>query len=537
MAHMTPAECMQALQELRTLDAESTRRELSAILNAVIDATPHSAAYLEALEALRSPLERVLSALVRQQNADTVARDVATKALQRITETWQKAGQAYACIGQDISIGASAEKHALLAQRRVAYRARAIMDFLRTRRAVPLGLWKALHESFADADARGFAYTRVPDSLNHAWQEQSAAEAHVTMLLVDLSNPFGRSPDELEKVWNWAQHFAPYCSLIADAGESDETRRTAYGVNLASDWGARPITLFEPAPSVRRFDGSQLAEQFRKITSRIKKGGSPGEFGLGEDIASDAATRLLMSLYRPWSRGSSGRRFARRHGGGQIELTGDWRAIGFYIAGKIFEPPKLNVSKKSSDDDIRLLTFGEQVTRIDLGDDEERRAIERTALRRGFVCTQWDILDQSIGGFRLRRQGSTERVEHRKLVAIRPSDSGTFLLGMISWVMYREDGSLEAGIKLLSGLPQVVAIRSVGLSKDRFDPSFQQAFGLSETPALKLPASLVLPAGYFQPFRVIELHDGTMRGYRLLELITRGADFDQVSYEGLSLAS
>jgi cyclic-di-GMP-binding protein len=106
-----------------------------------------------------------------------------------------------------------------------------------------------------------------------------------------------------------------------------------------------------------------------------------------------------------------------------------------------------------------------------------------------------------------------------------------YLLGTVSWVMYREDGSLEAGIKLLEGMPTAIAVRSVGAGKNQHDLTFQQAFQLAATPAINSPATLVLPAGYFQPFRAIEVFDDKLNSYHLLELVNRGANFDQATFE------
>ena len=57
------------------------------------------------------------------------------------------------------------------------------------------------------------------------------------------------------------------------------------------------------------------------------------------------------------------------------------------------------------------------------------------------------------------------------------------------------------------------------------------ALGLSAVPALNSQASLVLPAGYFKPKRVIEVYADTSSKVRLTQLIERGADFERVAYE------
>jgi hypothetical protein len=50
-------------------------------------------------------------------------------------------------------------------------------------------------------------------------------------------------------------------------------------------------------------------------------------------------------------------------------------------------------------------------------------------------------------------------------------------------------------------------------------------------PAVKSPATLVLPAGWFKPKRVLEVVGETPYKVRLTEVIERGSDFERVAYE------
>lgn len=534
MSHLTAVECLTALRDLRGKDSGTLQKEFDAMLDGLLHSLPPSRRHLEVLEAMREPLVRALTTLsLRYSDKPVAPESPENETLLEVSATWSKMAAAYASISQDTALGNSATTHALLAQRRTDCHVRAVLEYMRARRAAAPGLWAALHESLIDAEARGFAYTRAPDPLN-PWQAQSAAEAHTVALLIDLSSPFSRSPREFGQIWHCARHFAPYCRLLPEGSDADDGRRTAYGLNPHADQGLRPVATMSQLDGIRRFDSVQLADRFREVTARIRKRQSVAELDFDPSVEVEEAVRLLLGLYRPWARGSSGRRFTRRPGGGRAELTGDWKAIGFYISGKPFSQPSIFGAARSVVSDIRLLTFGERVT--DIAEDKAK-SVQHAAQHRGYFCTQWEILDQSLGGFRLRRCSSADRLEHRELIAIRPGDAKHYLLGAVSWVMYREDGTLEAGIKLLEGVPTAVAVRSVGAGKSQYDVTFQQAFHLSETPAIKSPATLVLPAGYFQPFRVIEMFDDKLRGYRLLELLHRGADFDQATFEPVNVAA
>ena len=44
------------------------------------------------------------------------------------------------------------------------------------------------------------------------------------------------------------------------------------------------------------------------------------------------------------------------------------------------------------------------------------------------------------------------------------------------------------------------------------------------------PATIVLPAGWFQTGRMIEFKDGTQKTAKLLNLLDRGSDFDRGTF-------
>lgn len=534
MSHLTAVECLAALRDLRGKDAEMLSGEFDSMLDGLLHSRPPAWQHLDVLETMREPLARALDTLSLRYAAKPVApASPENDTLLKVVSVWSRMADAYALIAQDTALGNSATTHALLAQRRTDCHVRSLVEYMRARRAAAPGLWAALHESLTDAEARGFAYTRATDPLN-PWRAQSAAEAHSVALLIDLSGPFGRSPREFEQIWYCARHFAPYCRLLPEEGHADDERQAAYGLDPQSDRGLRPMATMSRLEGVRRFDSTELAERFREVTTRIRQRQSVADLDLDPSVGVEEAVRLLLTLYRPWARGTAGRRFTRRPGKGQVELTGNWTAIGFYVSGKPFRQPGIFGAAGSIDNDMRLLTFGERVA--DVAQDPGAAA-QRVAEQRGYFCTQWEILDESLGGFRLRRRSSADRLEHRELIAIRPHDMKNYLLGMVSWVMYREDGSLEAGIKLLEGIPTGIAVRSLGAGKNEHDLAFQQAFQLPATPAIDSPATLVLPAGYFQPFRAVEVFDDELHSYRLLELVNRGADFDQATFEAVKVAA
>lgn len=534
MDFRTPAECLDHLKRLNPINVDEAQQTLSDMLEALLKETPAPNQYLEVLEAMRTHLDLIQSEVAKRYAAHPLPPDsVENQSFRKVVALWQLMAHSYAQITRrDAAAGTLDDQRSLLSQRRVFYSGQALLEYFRAHRAIPEGLWGELHESFSMAEAQGIARIRVSDPLNEVWRAQSATEAYISFLLVDLANPFGRGEREFTWVCRWAQRFAPYCTLQNPAESAEPVKPTTYGLDLAMDHGLRPIGLLTATnTTLRRFDGSRLAGQIQAVLTQFKQGVKPAALGLGEDCPVEASSRLLLSLYRPWGLASVGRRFPRRGCRGEAELTGDWLAIGFHVQGKLFEQPGGLATQRSLRSDITLLTFGERAAEVGAQDSEQQR--RREAAKLGFACEHWELLDQSVGGFRLRQLPPSERLEHRQLVGIRPPDGERFLLGLISWLMYRADGTLESGVSILNGLPKVVAVRQVGLNPGHRG-AYQQAFLLPEVPALKTPASLVLPGAWFQPHRVVEMHDGKQKQLRLTQLLTRGANFDQVSFETLN---
>jgi cyclic-di-GMP-binding protein len=528
MDYANPAACLDLLQKLHPVNIKATHATLASIVHGLRDAAPAPNQHFEVLEAAREMLAFTQGELARNYSAHPLPpNSEENQILLQVVRLWQTIAQSYAQIAQlDAREGTLEDQRALLAQRRVHYNGQALLEYFRAHRAVPTGLWAAVHASYADAVHAGLAKVRVADSLNEVWHAQSPLEAYVSILLVELANPFGRSERELHWVVRWAQRFAPYCAVD---DQIDAQKPTTYGVDLHGDQGLRPLGLLTRSPSLLRFDGSALATQIQAVLAQFKRGVKPASLGLGEDCPTDASARLLLSLYRPWGQAAAGRRFPRRNQAGTVEMTGDWLAIGLAVQGELFRQPQSEKPIRRLRDDMATITFGERVA---LADNAPLATQQRkqTGVHLGLDCERWTLLDQSVGGFRIEHPENPARFEHRQLVGLKPADGTRFLLATICWLMFRDDSTLEAGISVLPGDPRVVAVRQTNPQGPR-DP-YHQAFLLPAEPALKTGASIVLPGYWFQADRILELHEnGVTRELRLVRLLLRGANFDQCAFE------
>jgi hypothetical protein len=194
-------------------------------------------------------------------------------------------------------------------------------------------------------------------------------------------------------------------------------------------------------------------------------------------------------------------------------------AVHYYVSGRAFRQPDsaqlLNARQRDE-----IATFG----RISTREDEAYGAVH------GFQLEHWQLLDESALGLKMMRAAGNpgKRYTHGQLVAVRPGDAKGFMLGQVRWLSQSEEGDLYAGVRLLPGLPAAIAVRATGVNVR--DDRFVQAMSLTAVPALSSPPALVLPAGWYRPKRLIEVHIDATVQVELAEALERGSDFERVSY-------
>lgn len=522
-----PAACLSWLAGLNPTNVPEVHAALGAMLETLLLQPPLPARHLEVLEAARAAVEFVQNGLSQRYAArplPPVSQEDET--LRLVLELWQLLLKSYALVAQRSALDpAFVDKRPLLAHRRIYYHGAVIIEYFRARREIPIGMWSGLHRLYAAAEDWHVATVRVPEPLNETWRAQSCAEAYIAVLLIEAANPYGRTPREFGWILRWAQRFAPHCTIAADVNAD---ARSSYAVDLIADTALKPVGIAPPSPALRRVDSQRLAAHIQAIVAQFKRGATPASLGLGEDCVQPACARLLVSLYRPWGLAAAGRRFPRRNTEGTVQLAADMPSISFFIAGKPFEQPA-EVRAGTFRDTLSVYTIGEQV---DSADPSENELYARAA-QLGMVLEHWTVVDQSVAGFRIARDTSGSRVDHRQLVALRPFDGEAFLLAEISWLMYRGNGRLLAGLSMMPGVPQVVGVRQAVVKGGGVRENYHAGCILPAVPALKAEPSLILPAGWYQADKCIDVAGESVFQAKVLKLVGRGPNFDRVSFERL----
>ncbi len=192
----------------------------------------------------------------------------------------------------------------------------------------------------------------------------------------------------------------------------------------------------------------------------------------------------------------------------------------FHISGKAFSQPghATELSQRHRDE---IATFGHVSARHD----------EAYARTHGEALEEWQLRDESLSGLRMERAASATgaRFVHTQLLAVRPADAKSFLLGVIRWLRTDQNYNLHAGIRIIPGVPRPVAVRATGINAQA--EKYVPAIYCPPVAALASPACLILPPGWYRPKRVLEIYSESSESVRLASVIERGSDFERVAVE------
>ncbi|MCL6556707.1 MAG: hypothetical protein K6T56_10130 [Burkholderiales bacterium] len=400
---------------------------------------------------------------------------------------------------------------------------RQILEYHHAYQPVPEKLWREVHQTYALAEEEGVARQAVKDAQNPLFDISSVEAAYGAILLTALADPYHLTARQLAQIDRWLGKWAARVQVVKEKPQPlyPELRLSPITVDLAC--AAGPAMIEPPAPpaTLRYLDTNQLAVTLLKRIRHLRKGGSPGELDVGEDCVQPACEALLTMLYQQWCEPLPIRGYERRPGEAKAQVAFTIPAIHFYCNGEkpLRQPGEAPELSWQAMQDLQV--FGHVST----------HTAKLVASQRGYALETWRIVDESALGFRLAAEGvHGARIQQNQLVAVRPPDAKSFVLGEVRWLRYRPDGTLQMGIHSFPGIPVAVGVRPPVLIS-ALQAKYQPAFLLPEIPRLKVPASLILPLGWYSPNRPLELLFEDRLTVKLTGLLHHGSDFDRVTFE------
>ncbi len=495
---------------------------LIVFFDTLAEAPPAAITYLNLLEQARVPLCFVEEELAhRYVNKALPLGDVEEQAFQQVVTVWRKMAQAYA---QCAKLDADTDdpqyplRVALILHRCIYYTQMVIVEHLRARRELPTGIWLDLHGYYASAEEWGVATTPIVDSLDPLGRATHCMAAYAATLLIDLAGPYSLSVRDQSLVRRWAGQWG---ALVGVLGVHVGEPLPAFVVDLMQDTGLRPIAECLNTDNVRRLDTSRLAMALAQVRQQLSQRIPPSQIGLGEDCTAGQCRRLLDHLARPWTQARAGRKFRRQAASGVARVGAGFETMHFLISGQEFSQPE-NTKVYSRQEFDTLFVFRHM-------DDPSAKLQIRQAQSFSATPDNWEVVNQSANGFRLMRSMAGNKVAHGQLLAICPHDGERYFFAHVTWLMQDRSGSLVAGIAALPGLPQAIAARPLTGPEGRAD-MFSRAFLLPAIASVSTEATLVVPRGWYQAGRVLEIFDSASQRVELLHVLMEGPDFERVSF-------
>lgn len=450
---------------------------------------PVAATLLEELEALYEKASLPLAARARE--ALVLARDLAGEM----------------ATGYKIALAERASRRlpfggrrqlAMLVLRAMEYLALLVAAAYKSYTPVPVGTWRELHELFLHADAEGVLREEVD-----AETKATVFDAYAEALLLSLTDPYKLVQGELDRIRALAR---PLRGLATLGRERPATRPGGHFiVPCDTDKPPKPMLSANDdagGPNWRLLDTHGVVDKLRMRRQAMETGNvsatmtrSMGPEGLA----------LLGRLIALWGDPPK-RAFRRDPMDGTVAICVGLRAVSHFVA---FEP------RLDPEAETAALHKGITMPLVALPTDESSQAIP---------VFEWDVVNRSAGGLKVRRMGPTQQpISVGEVVGIKFMDRSRWTIGVARWITMFDEGGMEFGIQFLGSMATPVWVQPTITNSPQAKLGIMLALGDDATEV----DSLLTPPNTFSDLREFELdHEGTVSRVRAASLIEKTGRFE-----------
>ncbi len=377
----------------------------------------------------------------------------------------------------------------LVAEMRASYR---------TYAPVHAGVWKELHRLYLYAEQEGIA-AEIADAESKATIFDTYSEA----LLLALTDPYRLVPGEFERVLVQARGVRAGATLgqqrpatrpgghFLVACDTDRPPKPALSAN--DDTGGPNWRLFDASPIVDKLRARKLAVETGNVSSTMSKTVGP------EVLAT--ITRLIVLWGDPPKRAH--RRDAMDT---TVAICVGLKAIGHFVS------IAASVDAQAEADAIRK---GITIPLLAVPDDE---------ISKSMPVHEWDVVNQSAGGIKVRRTVATQQpIGVGEVLGIKAIGKPFWTVGVARWITALEDGGMEFGVQFFSPAACAVWIQPV------VSAGPQAKFGvlLADDDEASTGESLLTPPNTYSEMREFEIKgEGLVSRVRAAGLIEKTARFE-----------
>ncbi len=521
-------DCSVWLDALPVTNPATAQLQLRSQLDALARASLKPAVLVEILELLREQLAFVQGESAKKfvhralplAELELAARNNNLLLWQSFRTAWLVGVQSLLAGERDLKAQA-----AMVCHRALDAHVRMMIDAARTNVEAAAADWQMLHRIFRAAEMLEVAGEKLKDPLLSETPATTCMAVYSQPVLVTLGSYNEWNARQSTQILRWLERWSPK-NTVLPAMPANPVKLPVL-TNLASQGGGfrlkdgSPAGEAVPGPDHRFIDISELSLSIKNRVIMLRKGESPANLGLGDDCTMPAVEQQLINLYQHWCDGRVNRAQVRRQASGNALVAVGMVPMHYYIGGKPFKQPG-EVKELSAKQRQEIATFGRIATR----DDDDFSQMH------GLALEQWQLRDESIAGLRITRAKGMRgaRIAPGTLLAVRPDGSQGFVMGSVRWVQWLTDDSIMAGVRAIPGTPMPVALKQTGINAAR-EP-WHQGFMAPAVEAVQAPDSVIMPAGWFKPGKVLEVHADRPWKITLVDLLERGGDFERCTYGG-----
>jgi hypothetical protein len=406
------------------------RRHLAATNRSAIEVD----ARLEILEAHRSaatPILQELETLYAKTPLPLAPRARAALGLAREFLTELALGHRIAVVAFGAKALATKKRTGILMHRAMLYTVGRLLAAYKSYTPVPTGTWAELHELYVGAESQGVAHQALDTE-----SKLTIADLYADALLLSLTDPYRLVQGEAERV---LQLLGEHRGL-ATLGQSRPATRPGghFVVPCNTDKPPKPsIAKLEDTggPDWRLLDANPIVDQLRSRCEAIERGG---------EKASKAHRDLLAKLMRLW--GDPPKRTSRRDPGqATVAISMGIEGVGHFVSLE----PKIDLVRE---DDMLRRGITMPLAPLPLDDRSEPLPV-----------FEWEVVNESRGGLRVRRLSRTEQpIAVGEVAGIKLHGKPHWAVGAVRWVTVFEDGGMEFGLQYLAPRARFVTVAAWG---------------------------------------------------------------------------
>jgi hypothetical protein len=299
----------------------------------------------------------------------------------------------------------------------------------------PASIWNEMHQLYLYAEKEGFA-AEIADAAT----KTSVMDAYCEALLLSLTDPYRLVPGELERILVQIRGGRGLVTL----GQARPATRAGGHFLVPCDTDRPPKLLLSAnddagGPNWRLLDTNALVD-------RLKARKAAHDTGNVSQTTSRSMTpdglATLAKLITLW--GDPPKRAYRRDPmETSVALCFGLKSIGHFISIG---------AKVDAQAEAEAIRAGITIPLLAMPDDESTKQ---------HPVFEWDVVNQSEGGLKVRRRATQQTLAVGEVVGIKAIGKPQWTIGVVRWITLLEDG-MEFGLQFLAPAACAVWVNAVG---------------------------------------------------------------------------